>query len=226
MQSAADRLRFAVAFAGADLDGFRPGDWLNLRADLAAFTSAPRGQPAHAADFGGIIPFVRPVRPLPRDCPEEACRHLQHDTQVLLAAVADRSGLNLIALSGGILTSVQKHLTVAPTGRLTGPSSAVVLVRGPFRDIYLEILIALLSQGPLPPIGRCPEPACARLFYRVRRQRFCSRTCANRASMRAHLERPGARDKKSAANHQAYVRRQRQRTGNPRLKIARRPRGG
>ena len=48
--------------------------------------------------------------------------------------------------------------------------------------MFLWILSHLLEQGPTDAIRQCPE--CETIFYRVRKQQYCTRRCVARASMR------------------------------------------
>jgi hypothetical protein len=57
-------------------------------------------------------------------------------------------------------------------------------VRGRTRDVTLLQLIHLLSSVGIDSVRVCPEPECGQLFYRVRRQLFCSKKCVNRANKR------------------------------------------
>jgi endogenous inhibitor of DNA gyrase (YacG/DUF329 family) len=54
---------------------------------------------------------------------------------------------------------------------------------GSAREAVLLRLLYLLARHGHESIRPCPE--CGRLFWRVRRQLYCSRTCVNRVNMRA-----------------------------------------
>ena len=64
-----DQLKFIVAFAGADLNTYRPGDWANLRDDLEGFlwaesSQAKAGGEAYAFDGDETDGSDRKVRNL------------------------------------------------------------------------------------------------------------------------------------------------------------------
>lgn len=52
----------------------------------------------------------------------------------------------------------------------------------------------------------CPEPKCGELFWKVRRQLYCSRTCVNRENMRAHLKRQAERASRMKAHGKGQAR--------------------
>jgi hypothetical protein len=63
------------------------------------------------------------------------------------------------------------------------------MLTGATKDLFLLMLHQSLLLEPASRIRRCPEPKCRRFFYRVKKQKFCSRNCAVRASMRNLLRR-------------------------------------
>jgi endogenous inhibitor of DNA gyrase (YacG/DUF329 family) len=70
-------------------------------------------------------------------------------------------------------------------------------------------------------VRRCPE--CQTVFYRVRKQQYCSRRCTNRANMRQWRQTEKGKTRESDLNHRRYQSRVK-RTGSPKVKVARRPR--
>jgi hypothetical protein len=230
-----DRLRFLVGFAGMDLGAARPGDWSNLRDDLAVvlggkdrFGVKGVAQGQNLSDLGGIIPFVV-TPPTARDYPEDALRALQGEVRAMLGTIADRQvgvprpgqgsvidgrGTPGCGISDQIPIAVKKWLVVAEPR-----AGAVVGISGSVRDVLLEMLFLMLSQQPLSPIARCPE--CHSLFYRVRRQKYCSRQCANRVNQRIYIGKKGHRARKRTADRARRQRRVRQEKGAKNLKVGR-----
>ena len=202
--SAEERLEFAVTFATMDLKGLRPGDWLNLRDDLTSFIgSAVRSVEEVRRDHMGRMATVvcRPdetgqmavsVRPLAEtgrvattflaepfseeEVPESAIRKLQAETLRILKSVIKVFGTNT-----GNLEMPQSRLTLALT-LIRTPEGVMLLGDGPQRDIFLFNLLVLLKLQPVDRLRACPE--CSRIFYRKRRQKYCSRDCTNRVSVR------------------------------------------
>ena len=71
---------------------------------------------------------------------------------------------------------------------LLGPSGVrPVQVIAPLRMLFFWYLFWLLLAEPPDRIQRCPE--CATIFFRVKKQAYCSRTCGNRATQRRWRER-------------------------------------
>lgn len=200
MKTAEDRLRFAVGFAQLDLDHVRPGDWLNLREDLGAFLSPGVGGTLH--EVGGII--ATPLKPpLPKEMPEADFKALQAEVRVLLGGIADHqaSARKTQGPIGGALSTfpVDVRYTILPLARLD-PPRAILSAHGATRDVTLLVLIHILAQSDLSPIRRCPEDG--RLFYRVRRQEYCSRACVNRANKRTWRARESTPRRRRRASRQ------------------------
>src|SRR5919197_2968064 len=55
-------------------------------------------------------------------------------------------------------------------------------VSGTTQNVFLVVLYVLLSREPTDRILRCPE--CQTVFYRIRKQQYCSRPCVHRAAVR------------------------------------------
>lgn len=171
--TAQDQLRFAVRFAQLDLDRLRPGDWLNLRDELADFLHGTRPTLA-----GGIVTMVT-ESPFPQKYPDENFRELQKEVRGLLA------GLVGTRERGGEIPQmpIRAEFALLPTDDLGVPGRCVLQVMSSVRDVFLLTLMHLITQGNTSPVRRCPE--CQTFFYRIRRQRYCSRRCVNRANKRA-----------------------------------------
>jgi hypothetical protein len=134
-------------------------------------------QPLISMGMLGIIPAEYP----PADAfSDEDFRALQRDVLNWLSALTHPS-------SPGEAQWVPPAIPLQVRVALTdGPSQ----VFGPARDVFLWHLFVLLQQEPLDRIRRCPE--CATIFYRVKKQAYCSRTCGNRVTQRRWRERQEA----------------------------------
>lgn len=198
MNTADERLAFAVAFAQMDLSQFRPGDWLNLRGDLTSFLGLTPGSVTPLASLGGIEAVI--ADPHPQEWAEKDFEKLQKTTYGLLVSKAEdiemaqirepstekgpRTENDSRPFSGGNLLFV-----VAPRspGRPAFPT-----FYGSASNMFFLILALLLGQQPSDRIRRCPE--CQRLFLRIRKQEYCSRMCVNRVNKRTWRE---AQEKKA-----------------------------
>jgi hypothetical protein len=83
----------------------------------------------------------------------------------------------------------------------------------------IAILLALFSEGTSR-ITQCPE--CRLAFFRIRKQKYCSKRCINRVSRRTWLRNPANREKEAEWAHERYRRRVRKKTG-PKAVVRRRP---
>jgi hypothetical protein len=185
MEPTEERIRFAVRFAQLDPDELRPGDWMNLREELAAFLGVRAAGGHWLPDLGGLYGFYAiPSRPpRPSEMSEQAIRALQGEVRALLAGIADSHGPQ----DGTRQTQAPIPVTVTYTTMpLAGARRAQPVVQGSTRDLVLHTLIQLIVKEDVSAIRRCPEDE--RLFYRVRRQAYCSRTCVNRANKRTWRE--------------------------------------
>jgi hypothetical protein len=96
METAEERLSFAVRFAEMALDQLRPGDWLNLRDDLVAFLShqeavdlrEAKDLGSALAPRGGIVARAW-KHPKPEEMTEADLRHLQEKTREFLNYVVE-----------------------------------------------------------------------------------------------------------------------------------------
>lgn len=185
MKSARDRIEWLVAFAGKDLATMRAGDWLNLRDDVGAFLGTTSGG-ATLADLGGL-PIIMPIAPpAPKDLSDVALRELQSEIRTLLDGLVGplRQHPRQHAVTW---TGLMAGVKVETSYTLLGHHSlgALLTASGRPRDMVLLRAIMLLTREDTQRLGRCPEPECGKLFFRVRRQKYCGRACVNRANKRA-----------------------------------------
>ncbi len=213
MNTAEARLKFAVGFADLNLDALRPGDWLNLREDLARFLGfAPQGRDTTLGAMGGAFTDTL-MPPYPQDYPKDLMHTLQAEVKGVMRALietrrqipAQRAALE----KGGVRFGPPFHpayvvpqpairISVRPAWfDVANPTPAaadrnILWVSGSVRDVFVFVLAFLLAQEPRSRFQECP--GCGRLFYRIRRQRYCSRPCVNRANLRAYRARAKARE--------------------------------
>jgi hypothetical protein len=188
MQTPTDRLDFAIAFADLKLDELRPGDWLNLRDDLREFTGVGKlgvDTSLAAVAPGGVMAQLHPGEPSARDLLEPQIVALQSEFRQLLGALAD--GMRRApATPGAASVSVTVYSPVEIKARYSAVGlgqAALITATGSARDISLLRLIHLLAQGEnANRVRRCPD--CGRLFFRKRRQLYCSKKCVNRVNKR------------------------------------------
>lgn len=188
-----DRLRFAVRFAQMDFDTLRAGDWLNLREDFIGFLMMTPGQPYITTPVTSIAtPETSPevFQPLismgmvgipdgessPEDFSLNDFRALQADVRQWLSSLSYTQSPGEAWLPPAI--PLQGRVA------LSQPASQV---HAPLRDLFLWHLFLLLLQEPPDRIRCCPE--CETIFYRVKKQAYCSRTCGNRVTQRRWRER-------------------------------------
>jgi hypothetical protein len=223
MQNAEERLKFAIQFIQMDIPHLRDGDRLNLNEDLLTFLFPDTATEPFAGDLADSAAF-------PHDDPNQLSVNdlvtLQREVLEVLRGLVklrerptrdEPEPLSALVLLNSQL-QVTPGLAVFPRHGDTRVSTFFV---GPFRDAFLMQLMTTLIQLPLDTVRRCPE--CEAIFYRIRKQRYCSRTCTNRANMREWRKTPKGRARKSDLNHSRYQARVRH-TSSPKAKVARRPR--
>jgi hypothetical protein len=237
MLFSAERLKFAVQFAQFNLDRLRPGDWMNLRDDLEQFIFGARAQRTQAwEELAEVIKqspqekdliereMVRRIHepkllhpPHPHEYPEDAFRVLQEDVRTLLRGLIGHSDQTLGAKRS---VPIAVHVTILVVPAIKGePERRILTPRGPTRDVFLWILVHLLEQGPTDLIRQCPE--CGTIFYRVRKQQYCSRPCVTRASMRKWRQTETGKQYERTRGRARYEARAKGRT-SPNVKVGRR----
>ena len=220
MQTAEERVKFAIQFMQMDLDRLRPGDWLNLREDLGNFLF-PEGALAQMHIY-------------PPDLPEEhsvdAIQLLRQDVTAILDAIVmcgedyppdeyeDGPVPRLVSPSPQL--SVSPMFILFPEQR---PGQLILTWLGPFRDAFLMQLIMSLTQLPLDTLRRCPE--CGTIFFRVRKQEYCKRQCVHRANIRKWRQTEGGKKYERTRSHSRYKANVQQQLG-ANVSVGRRPRSG
>lgn len=178
MPTAAERLQFVVRFAQMTLDPIRPGDLLNLRDDFMMFFGVV---PDHDSPQIFRHVFCMPsVEEHPSWVSEETIRSLQQDTQRIVASLVN---LRERTPEGAVIQNdLQLSVSLLPLAQPGRPGPNLLHFYGNFRDLFLMTMLIDLSQEPTDRILRCPE--CPTIFYRIRKQQYCSRRCVNRANVR------------------------------------------
>jgi hypothetical protein len=180
LRDTAKRLKFAIHFAAMDLDNMRPGDWLNLKDDLASFLDCKRRPRVYVHTKGAVL--VNPSeQPLPGEYTDEDFRALQQDTNLLLQSLVWDGGF-----TAGML-DIHAYVGIVPLPETT---DYVHCVQGATRDVFLLYLWLLIREEGIDRIRRCPE--CNKMFYRVAKQQYCTRACTNRANVRTWRQREEA----------------------------------
>ena len=200
-------LQFAVRFAKTNLDEARPGDWSNLRDDLGWVFGIKRAQAQIRLMPAGTWIFL--PAPQPWAMSDKELRKLQAATLTLLEHVADtKAGRKESPIPLGFRTTSEKLPCLSDGG-------LAFLVKGKPYDLFLELLFMHLAKaGTVRPVLRCPE--CDDLFYRIRKQKFCSNRCVRKSNWRDYIRTPDGKAakrrsdlkrRKKAANERAANRR-------------------
>jgi hypothetical protein len=207
------RLQFVVTFAQLDLDTLSTGDWLNLREALARFLGLV---PGLGASHKLILAFTNVGRELSPMALTAAGRRVDlfqpmfsfGITGIATDANIGEDAKQLPTWSLADVRAVQAD-TLAWLRSLTHPDTPgeswvphalplsgevslsnghrAVCVIAPLRQLFFWHLLWLLLAEPHERIHRCPE--CETIFFRVKKQVYCSRQCGNRATQRRWRER-------------------------------------
>jgi hypothetical protein len=186
MKTARDRLEFAIRFAQLDLDRLRPGDPLNLRDDLESFHGYGPSAPGSTIDeLGGIMGF--PLgHPLPAEFAVEDFKKLQAEMRSILGSLAEAQGALTEAQGASVALGAFSTFPVSVRyAAVPFRGASMLSAQGPTRDMTLLRLFHLIAREDSMPFRKCPDPECGRIFYRVRRQLYCSKKCVNRMNKRA-----------------------------------------
>jgi hypothetical protein len=196
MKTVEDRLRFAIEFSQKDLEQIRPGDLMNLRDDLYLF--------AFTREPGDIFATTDEEDADIRNLSIEDLKALQRETQIALIHFASPSPAHRVSLLSGSQISVSLSLN-------RDDQRKVLCVAGSPRDCFLMVLYLLLSKEPVGRIRICP--GCSEVFYKVKKQKYCSRRCSNRVYMRQYRKTDNGKDEVSKSNKKAYEKRTEKRYG-------------
>jgi predicted RNA-binding Zn ribbon-like protein len=203
----ASRIAILVRFISADFNGFREGDWLNLRDDLASFLSEDSGLAFIPTDDPPScdVSNMRLLRRL-----QKQVRDLMRPLAESQSAIGSRSSFRRelarhSELKTGSNSSSQAIEMFLETVFKAGERPRVRLAMKYLDAVYCKAALLLLDR-PGPDVKRlrlCPE--CGNVFLRVRKQLYCTRRCVNRANMRAWLERPHGKASHSASSKRTWI---------------------
>jgi hypothetical protein len=204
----------------------RPGDLLNLREDLGFFMY---GHPASGAARtpGGIMSFDDFTL---TDASIDTLRELQKEVYSLLNSAASwGKQINPHSVLKPAWDRTEErtrliddfHLPIHHINVGLELRGDLMAVHGSSRDCFLFILYHLVTQEPgtVKRIELCP--GCGQIFYKIKRQKYCSQRCSNRTYMQQYRATNG--DEISESNHKQYEKRAKAKTGKS-VKIGRRPR--
>ena len=211
MHTAKNQLRFLSDFSQMDLNSFRSGDWLNLHEDIVAFLGLVQVGDAYKLrsqvnESDPPVAVVMPTDLVPgKRLSRATIRAMQEAARdVLKLVVTARQRPDLFR---GPRRTIQIRYDLVPLFK----SRSLLFVSGRAREVFVFMLHLVLSQQPSDKLKTCPQ--CDKIFLRVRRQRYCSRQCTNRANMRAFLARSQGRDATRRYARERYARKQRERLG-------------
>jgi hypothetical protein len=188
MKNDVDRVRFAVRFASESALPLRAPALNKLLRELAAFLGLTRKGVDPPGGFGVQIINVRP--PYPWEYSRVQLFQLQRDARELLESAVEGRGRRSTTISD------KQDLIADVVGR---PGERTLRIGGSVRASFLLTLALLLAGKTAVPVLKCPEPKCGRLFVRMRRQKYCCRSCTNRAVWQAYPEK-----KKAEARRKQY----------------------
>ena len=196
MTGTPERLKFVVALATMDLDKARPGDWSNLRDDLGAFFGLTRqnfNQEFNVRTPGAWLPIPMSS---PGTMSDQDLRQLQMETRKILEYVSAPRPAGQKGAQAGPRFCNQ---TIEKRPYLTDEGGLAYLITGEPHELFLEVLFKLFEQaGSVSPVLRCPE--CDDLFYRVRKQRYCTRRCVSKANWRTYMKTDAGKTAKRRAD--------------------------
>jgi hypothetical protein len=211
MQTDDDRLRFAVNFAQADLKALRRGDRLNLRDDLFMFAhSVPYSSDEDLEVNAGDVFLSRKIAL--REMSDEQIEKVRGEFLEILDGLSMPKGRSRFATVGP-LPRLQFY-----AGEGEGGATIIFASSQDPREVLLYRLMRLLeSSANTSRLQICPE--CRRIYIKVKRQKYCSQRCANRAYIREWRSSKG----ESKANHKQYEKRTKAKTAKS-VQVGRRPR--
>lgn len=203
MNRSQEQLKFVVDLAQKDLTDMRPGDLLNLRDDFQVFFWAKTGTDIRGPIGETITPFEHP---LPHEFTLENFVALQKEAYAILSEiVAGRD----TGMPSAPMREIKAKLTAFSFHGMKNRS--ILQAQGSTRDMFLLRLYLLLGQEPVDRILRCKATDCNRIFYRKRKQEFCSTRCTNRDYMKTYrteqTSNPTLKAIASDENHSRYEKR-------------------
>jgi hypothetical protein len=165
-----EQLFFLARFVKMDLERTREGDWLNVQDDLAHFLE-PKDPPE------GDVVFDVYQDPESKKYPKQKIVSLQKEARLLLP----------LFIGGDWATTPTTAFKPEITYELL--PGGVLCAHGKFRDMFVQRIINVIANpAEMSKVKQCPE--CGTIFSRVRRQKYCSGACVDRANKRVWLATP------------------------------------
>jgi len=197
-----DRLQWALDFSARDLATLSVGDWTNLQRELVAFCELLLTPEPRARETARATKTARTASPevyFAADSATPPIRLLPTKEEIVGEQRLWRSMISVLFTPGGRMIYRLKPEIQFEVVRLDSAGRMKLHLSAHGEDAGRLQLANLLTSHVLL-LRECAEPACGRRFIGKRRgQEFCSRTCQNRAAVRAHRERAAARRTKTEA---------------------------
>jgi predicted RNA-binding Zn ribbon-like protein len=173
-----EKLGFVVGLAQANFKSMRPGDLLNYRDDLSKFLNPDNEQ---------RVVIAPTVPPKPNEYGEKHFRALQKEVRKILREIATGKATRTPSAPISKIT-VKLGVLSIPHLKSRAADMRMLMVTGKTRDGFLLGLSWLLAHEPVDRIRICKASDCETIFYRNRKQLFCSTRCANRQFQREQRE--------------------------------------
>ena len=180
-----DRISFAVRFADMNVMAARDPELRTLRQKLEEFLGFTGRAAAGSFDVHASVTR----QPYPWKYTQRDLHELQRETLQLLKGAVERGGLH-----GGIEIGDEDGIVVDVVGP---PGERVLRFGGSTRSCFILTLAYLLKSSAGERVVKCPE--CGRIFVRVRRQKYCTPKCTDKATWRNYPE-----DKKRQSRKKYY----------------------
>jgi hypothetical protein len=229
MRTAEERLKFAIEFSQMEFEYLRQGDLMNLREDLLMFLY-PEGQMAQLAkhskypimdtlswafneedrkprDFS-FVPLLD--KPWPQEYSTDEIRALQTKCLSVIESAVYQG--HSIRVATRCELNIRLEFVIRP-----GTDDPSPFVGGSTEDVFMYRLYELLTRESRKRIVSCPS--CRKIFYKVRKQKYCSRRCGIRQYMQDYRQTEKGQAAIARANATQYQRKMRkkgidiQRTG-------------
>jgi hypothetical protein len=115
-----------------------------------------------------------------------------------------------VAVPTKVVTKKSKTISFGqPTVSFDMPTATWHIESSPAHLFFIRFGLVLMEEGTSQ-IQTCPE--CERAFYRVRKQKYCSKTCINRVSRRKWLQNPKNKKKDRQWAQERYKQRVQEKT--------------
>lgn len=220
-----DPLRFLVRFTQLDLDRLSKGEWWDLQWEVKEFTIEPRV-------FGPLpVSFqAEDIGDYANDDKRGLYRSLQERLRAIVEDYVSRPDaqsddlyplLDIERIVDGD-TAGEVYVDIQ-TGHSQVPGSVLMIFHAPLQWVAALQAHFVLQAEEGNRLKKCPQ--CGTYFLRVRRQKFCSGRCTNKASMTKYLAKQENLQKHREASHRTYAKNKRASLG-ANVRIRRQPRKG